>query len=170
MKGAVGGGLLAVLGGLAMNVLRNQTQAGGATSHGAMPLGLKAPETPEEETALDRRALLLVDAMVTAAKADGQIDSGERNRIAGRVRESGAGAEALEFLMEEMQRPLDLEGLVAKVRGPEEAIEVYGASLLAIEVDTDAEVQYLRRLADVARSRLDVVGQIHQALGVPVAA
>ncbi|MCU0971749.1 MAG: tellurite resistance TerB family protein [Gammaproteobacteria bacterium] len=108
--------------------------------------------------------------MVSAAKADGQIDSSERNRIAGRVKESGAGAEALEFLMEEMQRPLDLDGLAAKVTGPEEAIEVYGASLLAIELDTDAEVQYLRRLASGLGLESNVVGQIHQALGAPVAA
>ena len=168
MKGAVGGGLLAVLGGLAMNVLRNQ--AGGQGFGGAMPLGLKAPETPEEEAALDRQALLIVEAMVSAAKADGQIDSGERNRIAGRVKESGAGGDALEFLMEEMQRPLDLEGLVAKARGPEEAIQIYGASLLAIEVDTAAEVEYLRRLAGSLGLDDDAVRHIHEALGVPVAA
>jgi uncharacterized membrane protein YebE (DUF533 family) len=170
VKGAVGGGLLAVLGGLAMNVLRNQTRAGGQGFGGGMPLGLKAPETAEEETALDRRALLIVEAMVSAAKADGRIDSGERNRIAGRVKESGAGAEALGFLMEEMQRPLDLGGLVAKVSGPEEAVEVYGASLLAIEVDTPAEVDYLRQLADGLGLDQNVVSQVHQALGAPMAA
>jgi uncharacterized membrane protein YebE (DUF533 family) len=170
VKGAVGGGLLAVLGGLAMNVLRNQAPARGQAVGGGMPLGLKAPETAEDDTALDRRALLIVEAMVSAAKADGQIDSGERNRIAGRVKESGAGAEALEFLMDEMQRPLDLAALVAKVTGSEEAIEVYGASLLAIEVDTQAEVDYLRRLAEALGLDANVVSQIHQALGAPVAA
>jgi uncharacterized membrane protein YebE (DUF533 family) len=170
VKGAVGGGLLAVLGGLAVNVLRNQGQARGQGFGAGMPLGLKAPETMEEETALDRRALLIIEAMVSAAKADGQIDGGERNRIAGRVKESGAGAEALEFLMEEMQRPLDLDGLIAKVTGPEEAIEVYGASLLAIEVDTAAEADYLRRLASGLGLDANAVRHIHEALGVPIAA
>jgi uncharacterized membrane protein YebE (DUF533 family) len=170
VKGAVGGGLLAVLGGLAMNVLRNQGQTRGQGFGAAMPLGLKAPETAADDAALDRRALLIVEAMVSAAKADGQIDGGERNRIAGRVKESGAGAEALEFLMDEMQRPLDLAALVAKVTGPEEAIEVYGASLLAIEVDTPAEVDYLRRLAEALGLDANVVSQIHHALGAPEAA
>ena len=167
VKGALGGGLLAVLGGLAMNVLKNQASAGQAQPLVAAPLGLRAPESASEEAALEARALVLIRAMVSAAKADGQIDAAERGRIAGQVKESGAGAEALEFLMVEMQRPQDLAGLVAQVRGPEEAVEVYAASLLAIEVDTAAERDYLARLAGSLGLDAGVVGEVHRTLGVP---
>ena len=167
VKGALGGGLLAVLGGLAMNVLKNQASAGQAQPLGAAPLGLRAPQSASEEAVLEERALVLIRAMVSAAKADGQIDAAERGRIAGQVKESGAGAEALEFLMTEMQRPQDLAGLVAQVRGPEEAVEVYAASLLAIEVDTAAEREYLARLARSVALDAGVVGEIHRTLGVP---
>jgi uncharacterized membrane protein YebE (DUF533 family) len=109
-------------------------------------------------------------AMVAAAKADGDIDAAERGRIAGRVREAGAGGEALEFLMAELQQPLDLPALAAQVRGPEEAVEVYAASLLAIEVDSDAERAYLARLAQSTGLDAGTVGQIHTALGVPAPA
>jgi len=168
VKGAVGGGLLAVLGGLAMNVLRQQGATGAAAP--ATPLGLRAPQDAGEETALEQRATLLIRAMVAAAKADGDIDAAERARIPGRVREAGAGGEALEFLMAELQQPLDLPALAAQVRGPEEAVEVYAASLLAIEVDSDAERAYLARLAQATGLDAGTVGQIHTALGVPAPA
>lgn len=167
VKGALGGGLLAVLGGLAMNVLKNQASAGQGQTLGAAPLGLRAPESAGEEAVLEERALVLIRAMVSAAKADGQIDAAERGRIAGQVKESGAGAEALEFLMAEMQRPQDVVGLVAQVRGPEEAVAVYAASLLAIEVDTAAERDYLARLSRSLGLDADAVGEVHRTLGVP---
>jgi len=167
MKGALGGGLLAVLGGLAMNVLKGQGAAGQGQSLAAAPLGLRAPQSAGEEAVLEQRALVMIRAMVSAAKADGEIDAAERGRIAGQVEESGAGGEALEFLMAEMARPQDLAGLVAQVRGPEEAVEVYAASLLAIEVDTAAEREYLARLARSLRLDAGVVGEVHRTLGVP---
>ncbi len=167
VKGALGGGLLAVLGGLAMNALKNQGAPGSGQAFGAAPLGLRAPETASEEAVLEQRALVLIRAMVSAAKADGEIDAAERGRIAGQVKDSGAGAEALEFLLAEMQKPQDVAGLVAQVRGPEEAVEVYAASLLAIEVDTAAEREYLARLARSLGLDAGVIGEVHRTLGVP---
>lgn len=167
VKGALGGGLLAVLGGLAMNALKNQGAPGSGQAFGAAPLGLRAPETASEEAVLEQRALVLIRAMVSAAKADGDIDAAERGRIAGQVKGSGAGADALEFLMDEMQKPQDLAGLVAQVRGPEEAVEVYAASLLAIEVDTAAEREYLARLGRSLGLDAGVIGEVHRTLGVP---
>jgi uncharacterized membrane protein YebE (DUF533 family) len=167
MKGALGGGLLAVLGGLAMNVLTQQRAGSGAAG---APLGLRAPASADEESVLEDRALLLISAMVDAAKADGAIDAEERGRIVGRLRETGAGAEALDFLMAEMQRPADIDALVAKVRSPEEAVQVYAASLLAIEVDTEAERTYLARLSRSLGLDAQAVAQVHSALGAPVLA
>jgi uncharacterized membrane protein YebE (DUF533 family) len=166
MKGALGGGLLAVLGGLAMNVLKQQQ--GGAAA--GTPLGLRAPATVDEESTLENRALLMIRAMVDAAKADGEIDAAERGRIVGRLRETGAGSDALDFLMTEMQRPLDVDALVAMVQGREEAVQVYAASLLAIEVDTEAERAYLTRLSRSLGLDSQVVAQVHSALGAPVKA
>ncbi len=66
-----------------------------------------------------------------------------------------------------MQKPQDVAGLVAQVRGPEEAVEVYAASLLAIEVDTTAERDYLARLARSLGLDAGVVAEVHRTLGVP---
>jgi uncharacterized membrane protein YebE (DUF533 family) len=172
MKGALGGGVLALLGGLAMTALRNQT--GAASGPGQLakeaPLGLREPQDPAEEAELERTAQLVLRAMINAAKADGQIDAGEMQRIVGRLEEGGADDEARDFVLDEMRKPEDLDGLIREGRSPEVAVEVYAASLLAIEVDTPAERDYLRRLAE--RSNLDAgtVRRVHEALGAPALA
>jgi uncharacterized membrane protein YebE (DUF533 family) len=52
-----------------------------------------------------------------------------------------------EFVRTEMGRPLDLKALLREIPNPQMATEVYAASLLAIEVDTPEERDYLRQLA-----------------------
>ena len=52
-------------------------------------------------------------------------------------------------------------------RDPIVAAQVYAASLLAIQVDTPAERDYLRGLAQRLGLAPDVVGQLHAALGAP---
>ncbi|HSA79599.1 MAG TPA: tellurite resistance TerB family protein [Geminicoccaceae bacterium] len=172
MRGAVGGGILALLGGLAMTALKNQTGTASGPDQLAKeaPLGLREPQDPGEEAELERTAQLVLRAMINAAKADGQIDAGEMQRIVGKLEEDGADDEARAFVLKEMQKPEDLDGLLRDVRSREVAVEVYAASLLAIEVDTPAERDYLRRLAE--RSNLDAstVQRVHEVLGVPALA
>ena len=104
--------------------------------------------------------------MINAAKADGQVDQEELQRIVGRLRQAGAEAEALQFVMSELRKPMDLEGLVQDVPDQEVAVQLYAASLLAIEVDTDSERQYLRRLAHRLGLDASVVRRVHQCLGM----
>jgi uncharacterized membrane protein YebE (DUF533 family) len=174
---AIGGGALALLGSLAWQALQkaNEQKAGQAAPAAAaptpaapeIPLGLRPPETPEEESLLDRHATLLLRAMINAAKADGQIDGSEMQKIIGRIEEAGADSEARDFVWQELKKPLDLEGMVQGVSDQALAAEVYAASLIAIEVDTSAERDYLQRLAAALRLDRGVVQQLHQALNVP---
>lgn len=174
VRGALGGGVLALLGGTAMTALRNR-QAGAAAAPGRAevaeeaPLGLREPQHAAEEE-LERRAQLVLQAMISAAKADGQIDPREMQRIVGRLEEGGASDEARAFVLEEMQRPADLERLIGEAGTPEVAVELYAASLLAIEVDTPAERNYLRRLAQRLNLTSATVRRVHQALDVPAPA
>jgi uncharacterized membrane protein YebE (DUF533 family) len=169
VKGAVGGGALAMLAGVAMKALANSGQSpGGAAgfSGGTLPLGLKAPEGAGEEQALENTAELMVKAMINAAKSDGEIGPKEMERIVGKLRESGMDQEAQQWVMAEMRKPLDLDGFIAEVSSPEVAAEVYAASLLAIEVDTDAEREYLQRLAQGTGLEPAVVQYINSTMGV----
>ena len=172
MKGALGGGVLALLGGIAMAALRNRTGAAAGADQLAKeaPLGLREPQGPAEEAEIEQTARLVLRAMINAAKADGQIDGGEMQRIVGKLEEHGADDEARAFVLGQMQKPANLEGLVADVRSPEVAVQVYGASLLAIEVDTQAERDYLRRLAERLSLDAGTVRRVHAALGVPMSA
>jgi uncharacterized membrane protein YebE (DUF533 family) len=169
-KGALGGGVMALLGSIALAALRDQS--GGpppAVEEVAQqaPLGLREPRDPAEEAVLESHAELILRAMITAAKADGQIDGGEMERIVGRLEAGGADDAARAFVLDEMRAPQDLDRLVGAVDRPELAVEVYAASLLALEVDTPAERDYLRRLA--ARLNLDpaTVRRVHGALAAP---
>ena len=168
VKGALGGGALAMLAGVAMKALMNGGQAQGASpfSGGAVPLGLKAPETPDEARALEQNASLVLKAMINAAKSDGEIGPKEVERIVGKLKESGLDQDTQQWVLAEMSRPLDLDAFVAEIPGPEAAAEVYAASLLAIEVDTDAERAYLQQLAQRTGLNPAVVQYINQTLGV----
>jgi uncharacterized membrane protein YebE (DUF533 family) len=161
-KGAIGGGLLAALGSVAFSALQKSGQAPQATAVAANPLGL---DTHEDVQAT---ATLLLRAMINAAKADGQIDAKETGRILGKLQEVGSDASARDFVIAEMGKPLDLNGLVAAVKSPHQAVQVYAASLLAIDVDTPAETKYLAQLAQALKLGPDVIAQINGAMGVKV--
>jgi uncharacterized membrane protein YebE (DUF533 family) len=170
-SGALGGGAMALLGLVAMNALKGWAagqQGSGAGSPGAGALGLQGPAPEAAAPVLQDRALLLIKAMANAVKADGRIDPAEVQRIAGKVRGTGNDAEAQAFLLQELQQPMDVEAVARAVRGPEEAMQVYAASLLAIEVDTAAERDYLRQLAERLGLDAAAVDQVHRTLGVAV--
>jgi uncharacterized membrane protein YebE (DUF533 family) len=174
-RGAIGGGALALLGTLAMQALqKNWGQQQTPTDPNALareaPLGLRAPQNATEEQELDQRALLMVRAMINAAKADGEIDRQEIERISAKLGDAASDQEARAFLVQEMQQPSDVDGITRQVSSPELAVQVYAASLLAIEVDTPAERAYLRDLAGRLGLDANVTSRVHQALGVPMAA
>ena len=130
------------------------------------PLGLREPQTPREERELQDKATLIISAMINAAKADGAIDQKEAQRIVGKLEGSGADPQARQFIADEMLKPMDMNALIQRVQTPQLAVEVYAASLLAIEVDTPAEQDYLRQLAQGLRLDPATVQRVQQTLGV----
>lgn len=111
---------------------------------------------------------LILTAMVAAARADGVLDAEERATLERYLMDSGADAQDWAHLDRLMRQPVDLDTLVARVKDPVTAAEVYGASYLAIDPDTAAERAWLSMLAarlgldqEAAReieSRLDAAG------------
>jgi uncharacterized membrane protein YebE (DUF533 family) len=92
-------------------------------------------------------ALILVRAMIAASRADGHIDDAERARIMDKLKVSGLGADAAQFLENELANPVDLDAIVAAAATEEQRVELYTASRLAIEPETRAERGYLDLLA-----------------------
>ncbi len=108
--------------------------------------------------------LAIVRAMIAAAKADGHIDNAERERIFGQISQLGLGAEEKAFLFDEIAKPLDIDAIVALGISPQVSIDVYTASLLAIEVDSPAEKAYLQMLAARLGLEQGLVDEIHAAV------
>lgn len=171
LRGAVGAGALAVLAKVAYDAMQNKpgaaAPAGATVPQAEVPLGMRPPQTAGEEQKLEHRADIAVRAMIAAAKADGRVDDTERRNILDKVRASGADGEALRFIEARMAEPLDVGSLVAEVDGKEEALQVYAASLLGMEADTQAEQAYLNDLSRRLGLDLREVERVHVSLGIP---
>lgn len=158
--GAASGGAMAILSSLAGAAM----QQFGSPQDAAAP-GLAEEAAPYDTAAEpDNRATVMIRAMITAAKADGQIDPQEKQRILGRLEEAGADPDAQAFVQAEMAKPVDVDAIVGAVDSPQMAVEAYTASLFAIDVDTPAEVDYMRQLAMSLRLDPVLVRSLHQSL------
>ena len=86
-------------------------------------------------------------AMVAAASADGRIDAAEHDRIIGGLKQAGLDSEAEAFLANELNNPRSVQDLARSLRSPQEAAQIYTAARIAITVDSPAEKQFLKSLA-----------------------
>lgn len=155
---------MAILATIAMAALKNWTDNRREQASMAGAAAGFAPEDLETMTAPDTEALM-VRAMASAAKADGRIEEDEVQRIVGKVGSDGLSEEEKQFLISELRAPLDLAALVADVPNEMVAAEVYAASLLAIDLDTQEEVAYLRQLGQALRLDGATVARLHQITG-----
>ena len=162
LGGALGGGVMALLGAMAFKALKG---VGGQEPQ--VPLGLMEPRSDAEREELENHSELILKAMINAAKADGRIDKSEIRRIIGKLQETGMDVEAQQYVMTEMQKPIETQGLMAAAQGrPALATEMYAASLLAIEVDTPAERQYLDQLAAGLGLHPQVTQRVQEMVGL----
>lgn len=180
MSALAGGGAAAGLGGLMGAAMGART--GGqpspaprpAAAQAAQPGGFAAllnqaiarqdePDTapsPEDEAT----AALMLRAMIQAAKADGEIDAEEQARLLDHLGEGSD--EDLALVRREMAAPVDPEALA---RETPEGLEpqVYAMALLAIEIDTREEVDFLDRFARALGLSAAAVNDIHAKMGAP---
>lgn len=161
-----GGSLGDLLGGL----LGGQTgQAGGLGDLLGAALGKQLPgggvQAPAPSVQQTDQAGLLISAMISAAKSDGGVDKEEQEKIVGQL--GDIDQEEAAFIRTEMQKPSDVAGLVRSVpRGMEQ--QVYVLSLMAINLDSKAEADYLDQLAKGLNISNEISNQLHQELGAPL--
>ncbi len=136
---------------------------GASSPLGALAGSLGLAGSPSIDTPqLTQRALTLIKAMINAAKADGQIDAEEQQRILAKL--ADAGPAEIEFLRTEMAKPLNMDFLANL--NPAMATEVYAVSLMAINVDTPDELNYLQQLAHHLGLDIETINGIHGQLGL----
>ncbi|EKD60162.1 MAG: hypothetical protein ACD_54C00908G0004 [uncultured bacterium] len=182
-KGAIAGGLLGVLlSGSARRLVGTGVKVGGAALIGGLAykayedwksgkvagadnlVALPEPSDsflPTDQRAADDLAQRLLQAMIAASKADGHVTAAERARIAEHLPKLGLGEAAQSMIAAELNAPLDFNRIAALATSEEEAVEVYAASLLAVDPESAAEKSYLAMLA--ARLKLDpgLVSHLH---------
>ena len=149
-KNALKLGGLAAVGALAYKAYQSyqagQQPTGYQAGEQVLPPPSDSPFEPANQQ-VDETALVLLRAMIGAAKADGHIDAAERHKITQAMDRAGIGPEASDFIRREIEAPLDASAIAADVSSPEIAAEVYIASLMTIEPDQPSERAYLDDLA-----------------------
>lgn len=169
--GSSGGGLGDILGGLL-----GGSAAGGLAQKGAQQQNdasfgeifndaLSNDGEPEVAPTPEQNAVagLMLRAMIQAAKADGKIDEGEKQRLTAQL--GDLDDDERQFIREQMAMPVDAQGLAREVPSGLEA-QVYMMSLLAIDFDSKAEAEYLHTLAQAMGLNQQMVNQIHEKVGV----
>jgi uncharacterized membrane protein YebE (DUF533 family) len=161
--------IVGILGSLAVSALTNYAKHQMSQSSGMAQARLAEfgdwPDSPGyDEDEANRRAEILIRAMINAAKADGHVDEQEQQNILQRV--GDIDPEEAEFLRRELAAPLDIQALIRSVpRGMEQ--EVYTISLMGIQLDEQSEARYLIDLAQGLGLSADTCNNIHRELGAP---
>jgi uncharacterized membrane protein YebE (DUF533 family) len=110
----------------------------------------------------DDEAVVLIRALINAAKSDGRVDAQEQQSILSQV---GDDPQTIAFLKQEFAVPLDVREFAWSVPLGME-VQVYTMSLAGIKIDSPAEIEYLRELAHGLRMSPEVCGQIHARYGL----
>lgn len=154
-------GAVAAVGGLAYKAWQSYQQNQGRQVP-AEPTDAFIPAASAEREQLGKS---MVRAMISAAKADGQIDATEKQRIFDKLGAMSLSAEDKAFVFDELSGPLDVAAVAARGDTPEHAAEIYAASLAAISIDSDAERAYLAELARRMQLPAGLVEEIHRHAG-----
>ena len=161
--GQQGGGLGGLLGSLAGGSHTNAS-SGNNNDFASMFNDAIQGKDPEPTNEQELQAQVMLRAMVSAAKADGKIDADEQKKIIEHLGE--VSDEDAEMVRNELQAPLNLQGLIDSVPAGMEQ-QVYLMSLLAIDLDSKEEAVYLDKLARGLNISHQVSNVIHEKLGAP---
>ena len=107
--------------------------------------------------------LIMIRAMISAAKADGHIDAQEQKTIFEHVEKMGLDAESKAFVFDALTQPVDINAIASAARGIEQATELYLVSRMAIDPDHPAERAYLQALGHKLNLQPELIAHLeHQ--------
>ncbi|MFK7894075.1 MAG: tellurite resistance TerB family protein [Granulosicoccus sp.] len=110
------------------------------------------------------RSESIVQAMISAARADGHIDAEEMQLIKNQINALGVDTEVSDFLLAELNKPVDVRAIAALADTPETAAELYMASAMVVDMDSPAERTYLDELAGAMNLDRQMVVNLEQPL------
>ncbi|CAH8220409.1 tellurite resistance TerB family protein [Vibrio aestuarianus] len=171
--GAVGGGLIGLLMGSkkTKKIGKKVLGIGGAAALGALAYKAyndwQAKQTTTQPQATfdpddSSHSVLILKAMIAAAKADGHVDEQEMSKIEQAIVEMGADAQLQQLVKNELHKPLDPAAIAQLATTPEQASELYLASLLIADEQNFMEKAYLNELAKQLSLADDLVLALEQ--------
>jgi uncharacterized membrane protein YebE (DUF533 family) len=127
---------------------------------------------PENAPAADGQPfeLVMVKAMIGAAKADGHIDATEQQKIFDHVEKLGMDAETKAFVFDALSQPADIAAIAAGARNAAQASEIYLVSRLAIDPDHAAERAWLQALAHKLKLPSELIAHLDHQVEVTLKA
>lgn len=179
--GAVGGGLVNLLMGskkskkLGKKMGVNALKIGGVAALGALAYKVyndsqtnqASPEPQNEFRENDpMHSELILKAMIAAAKADGHVDTQEMERIENALKESGIGHQLQSIIHNELHKPLAPNEVARLAATPQQAAEIYLASLIVIDEQNFMEKAYLQELAKQMQLAPEVINQLETQLRI----
>jgi uncharacterized membrane protein YebE (DUF533 family) len=147
-RGVTGAGLklgtLAALGSVAYKTYQDWVQKQGgqieSTASDKSPEALTGP-------AAGQKSLVLLKAIIAAAKSDGHIDAAEQAKIEGLVGKLGLDSATVSLINEEVAKTLDPKDIAALSDSPATAGEIYLVSASVVDDNNEKERTYLNLLA-----------------------
>ena len=177
--GAIGGGLIGMLMGskkskkMAKKMGSGALKVGGAAALGALAYkvyndwqskqdtqGVNETFDPDD----NKHAKLILKAMIGAAKADGHVDQQEMARIEQALTEMGADDHVRQLVHQELHKPLDPAEIARLATSPQQASEIYLASLIVADEQNFMEKAYLQELAKQLNLSPEVTHQLEAQL------
>ncbi|MDW8398028.1 MAG: DUF533 domain-containing protein [Acetobacteraceae bacterium] len=130
-----------------------------------LPRGFPGPSPPPRPAApTPSEGLLLVRAMVAAAKADNRLDPAERKAILERLEIAGLSSAERDIVLADFDRPATAEALAKGVKDPLLAARIYAAAAAAAGERCPAEQAFLADLARALRLDAPAVAAIERQL------
>ncbi|MFH4556581.1 tellurite resistance TerB family protein [Vibrio diabolicus] len=173
--GAVGGGLIGMLMGskkskkITKKIGSGALKVGGAAALGALAYkvyndwqakqsGQGVHETFDPDDS--KHSVLILKAMIGAAKADGHVDEEEMARIEQALADMGADEHVRQLVQQELNKPLDPAEIANQATSPQQASEIYLASLIVADEQNFMEKAYLQELAKQLQLSPEVTQQL----------
>jgi len=110
------------------------------------------------------RSESLMQAMISAARADGHVDDEEMRLITQQINNLGLEQDVTRFLLSEMGKPVDVQRIAALADTRETAAELYIASAMVVDMDDAEERTYLDKLAAAMQLDPGLVQQLEAPL------
>lgn len=156
-------GSLAAIGGLGWKAYQNWMNEKNTADDAIKETAAKAKVVPINKLSTEdanKRSIVLLQAMVAAAKADGHVNNKEVAAINEQLKKLNLGGDVEQLLNDEISKPLKVKEVAALAEDQAMAAEIYLVSAVITDKENSMEQDYLKNLADAMELPSALVAQL----------